>query len=370
MKKLKLLFSKKQNIIILAVSLVLFIALIAIIIVSINKKQVTQDNNNQQEEQKETVKPKLTIVKEGSTSRPYAVMINNHPTARAHHAGLQDAYMVYEIIVEGGLTRYMALFKDQNTAKIGSVRSARHYFLDYALENDAYYVHWGWSPQAQSDISSLKINNINGLIYEGTYFYRDRTLDISNEHRGFTTMEMLSKAVGKLGYRTETNKQLLLNYTTDEVDLSSKDDSQRADQVVIRYSNSVEDTYSYDSENKYYLRSVNGKPHVDDVTKQQYHFKNIITYQVENYTLDDVENKGRQGINNIGSGEGYYITNGYATKIKWTKKTREEQTKYTYLDGTPIDVSDGNTFIQIQPKNQKLSIISLNNEEENNEVIQ
>lgn len=358
---MKNLLNKKSNIIIVGIAIVLFISIIAIIIININKKPVAVEEVKQEE----PATPKVKIVNVESGSRPYAVMINNHPTARLHHAGLQDAYIIYEIIVEGGITRYMALFKDQNTAKIGSVRSARHYFIDYAMENDAYYVHWGHSPQAQSDITAYKINNINGLYYEGTYFYRDRSLDISSEHRGFTTMEMLNKAVDKLGYRKDTNKPLLLNYTTDEVDLSTKENSMAADQVTIRYSNSVEDTYNYDSENKYYLRFVNGKEHVDDVTKKQYHFKNIITYQVENYTLSDVENKGRQGLYNVGEGEGYYITNGYAAKIKWSKKSREEQTKYTYLDGTPIDVSDGNTFIQIQPKNQTLSITAKTQEVNN-----
>lgn len=64
-------------------------------------------------------------------------MINNISVARPLQSGLQDAYLMYEIIVEGGITRYMALFMDQNTTRIGSIRSARHYFLDYALENDA-----------------------------------------------------------------------------------------------------------------------------------------------------------------------------------------------------------------------------------------
>ena len=74
--------------------------------------------------------------------RPIAVMIDNHNGAWPQ-AGLNDAYMVYEIIVEGGETRLMALFKGVDLEKIGPVRSARHYFLDYAMENDAIYVHYG-----------------------------------------------------------------------------------------------------------------------------------------------------------------------------------------------------------------------------------
>ena len=99
----------------------------------------------------------------------------------------------------------------------------------------------------------------------------------------------------------------------------------------------------------------NNKEHIDDVTKKQYTFKNIITYQVGNNTISGDE-KGRQDLRNVGSGEGYYITNGYAIKIKWSKESRDTKTKYTLLDGTELKVSDGNTFIQIQPKNQTLTI--------------
>ena len=77
--------------------------------------------------------------------RPIAVMIDNHSGAWPQ-AGLQQAYMVYEIIVEGGETRLMALFKGADVEKIGPVRSARHYFIDYAMENDAIYTHFGQSP--------------------------------------------------------------------------------------------------------------------------------------------------------------------------------------------------------------------------------
>ncbi len=107
-------------------------------------------------------KKHLNIINLDSNERPIAIMINNHSIARQNHAGLNDAYIVYEAIVEGGLTRLMAIFKDKDTARIGSVRSSRHYFLDYALENDAIYVHYGWSPQAESDINILGVDNING----------------------------------------------------------------------------------------------------------------------------------------------------------------------------------------------------------------
>ncbi len=354
MKKLSL----KGKIILGVIGGAILLLIIIIILNLIPKKNASDtpnDNQNQNNNVTEPEKPKLKIMDLDSKSRSYAVMINNHSQARAHHAGLQDAYLIYEIIVEGGLTRYMALFKDQETAKIGSIRSSRHYFLDYAMENDAIYVHWGWSPQAQGDISTYKINNINGLTGEGTYFYRDKALKVSREHTGFTTMEMLKKAANKYGYRTTSDVTPLLNYQIEELNADDFNDKIPANTVTIKYSSSITDKYVYDTENKVYKRYVNNKEHIDDITKKQYTFKNIITYQVSNSTISG-DDKGRQTLNNIGKGTGYYISDGYAIKIKWEKTARDSKTVYTYLDGTPLKVNDGNTFIQIQPKNQTLKI--------------
>ena len=313
------------------------------------------NSDNNDSEIKEEPKPQLKIVDINSNSRSYAVMINNHASARKNHAGLQDAYLVYEMIVEGGITRYMAIFKDQDTSKIGSIRSSRPYYLDYVMENDAIYVHWGWSPQAQSDISKYSINNINGLYLEGKYFFRDKTLNVAYEHTGFSSIELLKKAATGLNYRTTTDKDLLLNYSVEEILLNDKENTQVANNVKIVYSSYVNTSYVYDSTNKVYKRYVNGAVHKDAVTGEQYTAKNIITYQVKNSVISN-DDKGRQEFENIGSGEGYYITNGYATKIKWEKTSRQSQTVYKYLDGTEINVNDGNTYIQIQPKSQVLTI--------------
>ena len=101
---------------------------------------------------------------------------------------------------------------------------------------------------------------------------------------------------------------------------------------------------------------MSGVANIDLDTKVQYTAKNIITYKVEDTALPDTEDKGRRELHNIGSGEGYYITNGYAIPITWEKTSRSSQTIYKYKDGSEIVVNDGNTFIQIQPSNQPLTI--------------
>ena len=296
-------------------------------------------------------KPKVKIIDESSKSRPIAVSINNNHAAWPH-AGLQDAYLGYELIAEGGITRLVALFKDQNTDKIGSVRSARHYFLDYVMENDAIFVHYGQSPQAKSDLASLGINNVNGM-YDAKGFFRDKTLKRAWEHTAFTSMSRINEVVKSKKYRTTTETKLL-KYSPIKVDHSKDETLKTANKVTIKYSNYQTTSYEYDKENMNYKMFMGGQAHTDLVTKKQYTVKNIITYQVKNTSLGD--KKGRQDLDNVGSGEGYYISNGEAIKIKWSKASRDAKTKYTLMDGTELVVNDGNTWIHIQPKGQTLKI--------------
>ena len=297
------------------------------------------------------VEKKLKIVDEDSKSRPIAVMINNNHVAWSH-AGLQDAYITYEILAEGGITRLMAIFKDKDTAKIGSVRSARPYYLDYALENDAIYVHYGWSDQAKSDISSLGVDNINGLTVSDV-FWRDKSLNKATEHTVFTSMEKINEYAKEKGYDRDTNKDLLLNYSVDEIDLSKREDAVKADTVFMKYSYYTSSSYEYDSENKVYKRFMSDTPHVDAVTGDQYTYKNIIITPIATHTYDSY---GRLELDDVGSGDGYYITCGYAIPITWSKASRSSQTVYKNMDGEEIKVNDGNTFIQITPPSEDVKI--------------
>ena len=319
-------------------------------------------NNFDEVKEKVTEEPikKLKIVDEDSKTRPIAVMINNNHVAWPH-AWLNDAYLAYEILAEGGITRIMALFKDKDTEKIGSVRSARPYYLDYALENDAIYVHYGWSDKAKSDISSLGVDNINGLT-ASSVFWRDSSLNKATEHTVFTSMEKINEYSKENGYDRDTDKDLLLNYSVDEIDLSKREDAIKADTVFMKYSYYTTTSYEYDSEKKVYKRYMSDTPHVDAVTGDQYTFKNIIITPIETHTYDSY---GRLELDNIGSGEGYFITLGYAIPITWSKDSRSSQTVYKNMDGEEIKVNDGNTFIQITPPSEDIKIEG--KQEENNE---
>ena len=338
---------KKIMIIILILIVVTMITLVAVVLGT-----KTRNTISSKEDKKITFKQSessdIKVVDVNSNTRPYAVMINNIAPARAVQSGLSEAYVVYELLAEGGITRYLALFKDVELERIGSVRSSRHYYLDYVLENDAIYIHWGWSPQAKSDIKELKINNINGLTYEGTYFYRYNPYNISTEHTGFTSTELIKKAVEKLNYRDTSDAGLLLQYSHDAVNYGF-DDETKAETINVTFSSYTNNKYIYNNDSKMYEKYVSGEQIYDFNTGSALKIKNLIVYSLEYNSIQN-DSKGRQDLENIGTGEGYYFTEGHYTKIKWSKKDRSSKTIYTLENGEELKVNDGNTFIQIIPK--------------------
>ena len=98
---------------------------------------------------------------------------------------------------------------------------------------------------------------------------------------------------------------------------------------------------------------MNNNPHLDKTTNEQLHYKNIIIMKINSKVLD---NEGRLELETTGSGEGYFITNGGVIDIKWSKDSRSSKTIYSYSNGDPIRVNDGNTFIQIVPINSNIVI--------------
>ena len=192
----------------------------------------------------------------------------------------------------------------------------------------------------------------------------------------FTSTASILKIAERKGYAITSNKKSVLNYVARDVNLKEKYDNTdktkesvsttsneesdneviEANKIVIPHSTLQTVEYDYDENSKTYIRYARGKVQTDYITGENIQTKNIIITMCDNYTLDDSENKGRQGLKNIGTFDGYYITDGYAIPIKCVKESRTAQTQYKDLKGNIIEVSDGNTFINICPQNAKIEI--------------
>ena len=343
---------KKKYLLILIISA--FVILLFLFFIFKNKEvnnNIIESNNNDLE-QNSIIDEKVDIIDLNSNSRPIAIVVNNSTAAVKVQTGLQEAYIVYEIPVEGGLTRLLALYKDINNLTIGTIRSARHNFLDYAFENDAFFVCYGWSHYAKSEMRSNGIDYVNGVV-DSSPFWRDNPENLAVEHTAYTSMAKIREYVANHNIRMTSDEKTNLNYDFGDFDLSTFDNHQVANKIYIPSNDVSNTTYEYDSQNKVYKRFVNNNPNIDYYSKQQFTTKNIIIQKIntkkasDNYYWD---------LETTGTGDGYYITNGYAIPIKWHKETRKSKTYYTYLDGTELIISDGNTFIQLQSNNQKFTI--------------
>ena len=219
------------------------------------------------------------------------------------------------------------------------------------MENDAIYVHFGQSPQAQSDIKKYDIDDINGIAEDGTTFWRVK--DKYAPHNAVTSTEKLLESAKSKNYRTTSTEESVLHYVTDEVNL---EDGQVADTITIPHSDLQTVTYEYDKEKQVYVRYARGEEQTDWDTEEPVTTKNIIITFCNNYTLSDSENKGRQGLKNIGTFDGYYITNGRAIQIQCIKNARDEKTIYQDMNGNEIQVNDGNTFVNICPTSADVEI--------------
>ncbi|WP_069649335.1 DUF3048 domain-containing protein [Caloranaerobacter ferrireducens] len=285
--------------------------------------------------------------KEKVLRRPVAVMYDNHPRAR-WQSGISQAEIIYEFLVEGKYTRYMALFLLNEPELIGPVRSARPYFITTLLEYDPVYVRCGGSEAAKADVKKLKIADIDALTSSKRVFWRYNKTGKRKPHNLYTSMEVIRKTQKERKYRLKGNFEAF-EFNKEDINI----DGIQANTVKIEYFDNNTTKYVYDEEDKVYKRYKDGKLHVDELDKSIITAKNIIIQRAKTKVIDSY---GRLAIELVGKGKGIYITNGKAIDIGWEKKTRESKTLYFDLSGNRIKLNPGNTWIQVVKPSTKVTI--------------
>lgn len=291
--------------------------------------------------------------KKYKNKRPFAFMFNNIEFAYPQ-TGTGRAEILYEILAEGGITRLMGVFDYMKGDKIGSVRSARHYYVDFANEFDAIFVHFGQTHYAIDEIKKLGVDTISGLSWEGAKaFYRDNS--IRAPHNAFASAKGLMQAMKDKKLRTKPRKGLTSHFNFSEEDevTNDKEGSFKAEYVKVPFSAYMTPSFTYGKKEKLYTRYAFGTKHIDKGTGKALKFRNIFIQFVNEY------NKDRNGYQTMDlmnqSGSGYYITNGKGIKVYWQKKGGADKTKF-YYDKTHTEevlVNTGKTYYAVFPVNRK-----------------
>jgi hypothetical protein len=288
-------------------------------------------------------------------TRPLAVMVNNHTDARPQ-SGLIEADLVYEIVAEGGITRFLAFFNSSVPEKIGPVRSTREYYLVLVKElGDAMLMHIGYSPQALEAIESWPVRSLSR---GGAQFWRDEdrlAAGIPTEHTAYVNgKEMLEKGV-ELGW--EGTSEIFESYKfKEDSPVKTEDTTEKASELTIDFWNPGDYSaiWKYDSASNSYLRSMgydaNDQPlaHNDQENKKQISAKNVVV-QFAKETSIVGDDKNRLDYELIGSGEGLVFIDGKVYKVTWSKSDRDARTKFYTLDGEEVAFNRGKFWIAIVP---------------------
>lgn len=282
--------------------------------------------------------------KEYEPKRPIAVMINNIKEALPS-SSTKQADIIYECMVEGGITRLLAMYSDYDKLeKVGSVRSARHYYIHIANEYDAIYVCYGQSKPAKTLLDKGAIDVVNGYVYDPA-FYRDN--ERVAPHNAYTTGERIVDAIKDLGYSSEyaSDHQKVLTFSEEEQELEN---GTPANTVHINFSNYSKPYLIYNADKKIYERYEYDAPQIDNLAAEDDNvltFKNVIV-MISKYECINPEND-LQELTQVGEGKGYYCTNGKSIPITWKKASGSSPTQYYTEDGEILSLNPGKTWISI-----------------------
>lgn len=261
------------------------------------------------------------------------VIIENHGQARPQ-SGLDKADMVYEILAEGGITRFAAFYQSEYPKLVGPVRSIRTYFIRLGEGFNALLVHAGWSPEAESIILKEKLPSINGLTWEPKYFWRDKSRYAP--HNMYTDFENIRAAADKLKYSTTVKTPEFLFK-----DKSEEAKGEAAMDITIKYNSAYRVGYQYDAEKEIYTRTINDKPHADAITKETLSTTNLMVVLTKHKVLDS---EGRLSVDLKAGGKGYLFQGGKVLEITWKNENGVIQ---PYHNGVQLAFYPGKTWINI-----------------------
>jgi len=287
----------------------------------------------------------LPIDPEKLDQRAFAIMFDNHYGARPQ-AGLSQADIVYEILAEGWITRYMGIFQSEYPDNLGPVRSARDYFLDRGLEYDAFYTHVGGSPKGLGDIKRLNAYDIDAMSCRANTFWRIDYKKIP--HNMYTSSKAIIKEAQRKNYSLENSIDFFDFYKKDT--LLNGEQGRIIEITYMKPSNydsvGYVSAFRFDETTGLYTRLVNGEEYIDENNKDVLTTKNILVQYAKHKVIDSV---GRRKVDFVGTGKGLYFTNGEYIPVTWEKISEKAMTKFYTEEGEVIQLNRGNTWIQVVP---------------------
>ncbi len=326
-----------------------------------NKSKNKDDNKSSGESNRKNQSASATIANpltgEGNLSadavgkRPIAVVVNNAPAARPQW-GLCTPDIVIEGLVEAGITRMLWLYSDVNEIpKVGSVRSARHDFVEIAEGFDSIFVHWGGSEYAYNAIKNRSMKTIDGKNL-AKYFARDSSRKVAKEHTGYTTGKNIKQAISDLSIRSDVQNSHSIPFKFNSTKSTYSGGS--CESIKMSFSKGYNHTFNYNSNDNLYYNNLNSNKMVDADGKQMA-ITNVIILYFPSYTV--LNSAGCIDMN-LSGGKGVIASNGSYENITWEKGNNPSSMIKLYSqNGSELKLNVGKSYIALVPANNSGSTV-------------
>ncbi len=316
----------------------------------INKMEITGNIN---------ILSGLEISDKVLNSRPFAMMVENTPDARPQ-SGLLNADVVFEVVDEYGITRFVAVFSSYDSDLVGPVRSARPYYAEIARSFDPVYIFWGTAPIFYKVIEDLGLDylspigdqsgnsSITGNFIdpgrgggEGKDAIRDTSRDVAFEHTAYVRLPRMKEIASEQGYKLEGG----LSSFHFKLDAPESD---RGDISKITLDFSIpqyKSLFEYDSKNNNYVRSVAGSPSTDRESGEQIAVNNVIVM------VTDIKNSGDSAghmlVRTTQEGEAFYFFDGKVVEGTWSRNSALDPFTFKDKDGNVVLFNRGHTWVGV-----------------------
>lgn len=272
--------------------------------------------------------------------RPLLVVVENHVASRPPH-GLIEADVVYELLVEGGITRFLAIYQQNEPERVGPERSARAYMLDWVKEYNAVFAHIGQDPYVLTLFRPYGVDSLSSF----AAVWDPPSSGRSVEHRAYTSVPRLREAIVEKGW---AEFEPVESWAFNEFE-SVLDERPASQTIRVNYgSNRFLSQWEYNREANHYVHSYGGESHIDAINDQPIWAKNVIAMEVQTWRRQG-DTAGRLDMKTDGEGVATIFRDGQVIEATWQKDSREGRTVFVDESGEPVALNPGKIWVNVVP---------------------
>ena len=269
--------------------------------------------------------------------------IDNAPQAWPQ-SGLLHADVVYEEMVEGGYTRYMAVLQSQDASVLGPIRSVRASDADIASPLAGFFAYSGGIPAFVSDIRNSGITDVGANVLGGAYYRTSRPAP----HNLYTSTTTLYADASRAGLSAHLPPKLF-EFRKAGTAFGAAG-AQPISTFNVDISGNANALWTWDVANGFWTRTTNGVPQRNPQGVAE-NATNVIVEFV-NYTntgfIDPAGNPVPQA-HSVGTGNAIFLSGGQEATGTWSKASEHAVTTFTDSAGQPVKLAPGRTWVEFAP---------------------